>query len=112
VRPADLDVGGAAKVYNLIEESVRGLNPGLDVLGVLVAQAQRRWVLRRDAHAAIEDQGMQALPVEVPFSVRVGAAPRFAAPTFVLEPDGRVAQAYRKLAEHLAASRAAVEVAA
>lgn len=112
VRPADLDVGGAAKVYNLIEESVRALNPDLDVLGVLVAQAQRRWVLRRDAHAAIEDQGMQALPVEVPFSVRVGAAPRFAAPTFVLEPDGRVAQAYRKLGEHLAGDRAGMEVAA
>ena len=111
-RPADLDVGGAAKVYDLIEESVRTLNPDLEILGVLIAQTQRRWVLRRDTHAAIQDQGMRALPVEVPFSVRVGAAPRLATPTFVLEPDGRVAQAYRKLGEHLAGDRAGMGVAA
>ncbi len=112
-RPADLDVGGAAKVYDLIEESVRELNPGLEVLGVLVAQAQRRWVLRRDTYEAAAAQGMTILPQEIPFSVRVGAAPRYGAPTFVLEPDGRVAQAYRKLAGHLVGrSEAAIEAAA
>jgi cellulose biosynthesis protein BcsQ len=111
-RPADLDVGGAAKVYDLIEDAVRELNPGLEVLGVLVVQTQRRWVLRRETHHSIEAQGMRALPVEVPFSVRVGAAPRFGAPTFVLEPDGRVAHAYRRLATHLVRSGAPVEAAA
>lgn len=111
-RPADLDVGGAAKVYDLVEEVVRELNPGLAVLGVLVAQTQRRWILRREAQEAIEAQGMTALPVEVPFSVRVGAAPRYGAPTFVLEPDGRVAHAYRKLAAHLVRSPAPARAAA
>ncbi len=100
-RPADLDVGGAAKVYDLVEEAVGELNPGLEVLGVLVAQTQRRWVLRRDTHESVTEQGMTVLPVEIPFSVRVGAAARYGAPTFVLEPDGRVAHAYRALAEHL-----------
>ncbi len=103
-RPADLDVGGAAKVYDLVEEAVREFNPDLEVLGVLVAQTQRRWVLRRDTHQSVAEQGMAVLPVEIPFSVRVGAAPRYGAPTFVLEPDGRVAQAYRALAEHLETS--------
>ena len=112
VRPADLDVGGAAKVYDLVETELRELSPQLEVLGVLVAQAQRRWVLRRDTHEAIEAQGMTALPVEIPFSVRVGAAPRYGAPTFVLEPDGRVAQAYRALADHLLARGAGLKAAA
>lgn len=111
-RPADLDVGGAAKVYDLVEEVVRELNPAFQVLGVLIVQTQRRWILRRETHKAIEAHGMTALPVEVPFSVRVGAAPRYGAPTFVLEPDGRVAHAYRRLAGYLMQSEAVAKVAA
>ncbi len=101
----------AGKVYDLVEETARELNPGLEVLGVLIPQAQRRWVLRRDTHQAIEAQGMSALPVEIPFSVRVGAGARYGA-TLLLEPDGRVAEAYRGLARHLLEREATVRAAA
>ena len=112
VRPADFDVGGAAKVYDLIEETVREVHPEITILGVLVAQAQHRWILRRETQQAIERYGMEALPVEIPFSVRVGSAPRYGQPTVVLEPGGRVAQAYRALATFLIGTTAKRRVAA
>jgi cellulose biosynthesis protein BcsQ len=41
------------------------------------------------------------LPVWVPRSVRVASAPRYQAPTAVLEPDSMVTHAYRKIAQQL-----------
>jgi cellulose biosynthesis protein BcsQ len=46
-------------------------------------------------------ESMTVLPVQVPRAVRVASAPRYRAPTVVLEPDSIVSHAYRQLAEHL-----------
>jgi hypothetical protein len=46
---------------------------------------------------------MRVLPVSVPRAVRVASAPRFQAPTAVLEPDSMVTHAYRQLAQLLLA---------
>jgi chromosome partitioning protein len=94
---ADLDVRGAGKLYDLVEELV----PGLRILGVLIAASERRWRITRDAAARITADQMHTLPVLVPRSVRVASAPRHRAPTAVLEPDSMVSHAYRQLAHHL-----------
>lgn len=70
------------------------------------------WVLRRETHQAIEALGVSALPVEISFSVRVGAAARYGRPTFLLEPDGREAEARRRLAKHLLEAETTVRAAA
>jgi chromosome partitioning protein len=101
VRPADFDIGGAVKVADLVEGELAAFNPELRVLGVLVGQADRRWNLGHDARSALRRDGIEQLGVEVPFMVRVGAAPRYSAPTVVLEPDSRVGRAYRSLAGEL-----------
>ena len=44
-RPADLDVRGAGKLYDLVESSV----PDLRILGVLIAASDQRWRVARDA---------------------------------------------------------------
>jgi cellulose biosynthesis protein BcsQ len=41
---------------------------------------------------------MRVLPVQIPRAVRVASAPRYRAPTAVLEPDSLVSHAYRQLA--------------
>lgn len=99
-RPADHDLGGAGKIYDLVESGALAQeNPSLRILGVLLAQTDQRWRLRRQSHAGLEQAGMTRLPVEIPFAVRVGAAARHGQPTVVLEPDSRVAHAYRELAD-------------
>jgi cellulose biosynthesis protein BcsQ len=44
---------------------------------------------------------MHVLPIQIPRAIRVASAPRYRAPTVVLEPDSMVSHAYRQLAHHL-----------
>ena len=94
---ADLDVRGAGKLYDLVEGEV----PGLRILGVLIAASERRWRVTRDAAARMDAAEMRVLPVQIPRAVRVASAPRYRAPTAVLEPDSMVSHAYRQLARPL-----------
>jgi len=94
---ADLDVRGASKLYDLVEGEV----PGLRILGVLIAASERRWRITRDAVQRMDADAMRVLPVHVPRAVRVASAPRYRAPTAVLEPESMVSHAYRQLAGHL-----------
>jgi chromosome partitioning protein len=91
---ADLDVRGAGKLYDLVEGDL----PDLRILGVLIAASDRRWQITRDAAARMAADQMRVLPVQVPRAVRVASAPRYGAPTAVLEPDSMVSYAYRQLA--------------
>jgi chromosome partitioning protein len=100
-RPADFDVMGAMKIAHLIRTTLQPANPRLALLGVLLTQVDRRWRLTTDARDALDRAQVRRLRVEVPARVQVGAAPRFGAPTFVLSPDGMVADAYRRLASDL-----------
>lgn len=100
-RPADFDVGGAVKVADLIEDGLREFNPELRLLGVLVSQVDRRWTLGHETRQALRRDNIGRLEVEIPFMVRVGSAPRHAAPTVVIDPDSRVARSYRRLAGQL-----------
>jgi len=94
---ADLDVRGAGKLYDLVEGEI----PGLRILGVLIAASERRWRITRDASTRMHADEMRVLPVRVPRAVRVASAPRYRAPTAVLEPDSMVSHAYRQLAGYL-----------
>jgi chromosome partitioning protein len=94
---ADLDVRGAGKLYDLVEGEV----PGLRILGVLIAASERRWRITRDATRRMTADQMRVLPVHIPRAVRVASAPRYRAPTAVLEPDSMVSHAYRQVAHHL-----------
>jgi len=94
---ADLDVRGAGKLYDLVEAEI----PGPRILGVLIAASERRWRITRDATHRMQADAMSVLPVNVPRAVRVASAPRYRAPTAVLEPDSIVSHAYRQVAHGL-----------
>jgi chromosome partitioning protein len=91
---ADLDVRGAGKLYDLVAAQL----PDLEILGVLIAASERRWRITRQLAARMDADEMRVLPVHVPRAVRVASAPRYRAPTAVLEPDSLVSHAYRQLA--------------
>ena len=100
-RPADFDVAGAIKLADRIVAEFAEFNPRLALLGVLISQLDRRWKLGVDTRRQLKADGIQRLRIEIPFMVRVGSAPRFCAPTVVLEPHSRVAQAFRNLARDI-----------
>jgi chromosome partitioning protein len=100
-RPADFDIGGAVKIADLLENEIVEFNPNVQLLGVLVSQADRRWHLGHDTRGALKTADVPRFEIEIPFAVRVGSAPRHAAPTVILEPDSRVGRAYIRLARHL-----------
>jgi chromosome partitioning protein len=95
--PADLDVRGAGKLYDLVEAGV----PDLRILGVLIAASDQRWRIAQDATTRMTSDRMRVLPMQIPRAVRVASAPRYRAPTVVLEPDSMVSHAYRQLAQHI-----------
>ena len=78
--PADLDVRGAGKLYDLVEASV----PDLRILGVLIAASDQRWRIARDAsdshdrrsdaRAAHPDPACRAGRVSTPVSRADGGA--------------------------------------
>ena len=100
-RPADFDVGGAVKVAEVIRSDLAQANATLELLGVLLTQVDRRWVIGADARQALAAAGVRRLATSIPFAVSVGAAPREGAPTMMLRPDSAVARAYRQLAGDL-----------
>ena len=102
-RPADLDVRGAGKVYDLVERE----RPDAEILGVLIAPTDHRWRVRGESHRSLEQGQMTVLPMDIPQAIRVAEAPRHRAPTFVLEPRSRVSEAYRQVAEHITGTVAA-----
>lgn len=101
-RPSDPDIIGASNLYDMVEEGLysqaRPDNISPRILGILVTQQDRRWVLSQDTEKAAAEGDMTLIPVRIPFAVRVGRHPRLGAPTFVVEPHGRVSAAYRELA--------------
>jgi chromosome partitioning protein len=61
-RPADLDVRGAGKLYDLVETSV----PDLRILGVLIAASDQRWRIARNATSRMGADQMRVLPIQIP----------------------------------------------
>lgn len=102
-RPHDSDVLATGKIADYIESDIRPANPGLRLLGALVTQSQSRWRLLRDTRRRFALDDVEVLENEVPASVRAASALRSGRPTFWLEPDGKVAMAYRRVAEELLA---------
>ena len=68
---------------------------------MLIAASERRWRVTRDATERMDADEMRVLPFAVPRAVRVASAPRYRAPTAVLEPDSLVTHTYRSLADHI-----------
>jgi chromosome partitioning protein len=104
IRPADFDVEGAIRLTEMLEQEIEQHNPGVKMLGVLVTQSDQRWKIGAAARQALRDAQIAMFEREVPFAVSVGQAPRYMAPTIVLQPDGRVGSAYRDVAAALAAT--------
>jgi chromosome partitioning protein len=102
--PSDYDVRAAAKQAQFVEQYMGHANPGLRMLGVLLTMTRERSQLADAAERALDTAGLPRIPHRIPRDERghgVRAALRQHKPLYFVEPDGRVVDAYRRVAEHV-----------
>jgi chromosome partitioning protein len=96
--PAAADLRGLSLFLATLAK-VRPLNPGLQVVGVLVTQFDSRLTAHNQALLALESSGLTILNPVVPRSVKVQESQTTRKPLTVYDPTSRPAGAYREIAE-------------
>ncbi|HEX8959231.1 MAG TPA: ParA family protein [Solirubrobacterales bacterium] len=82
----------------------RELNPALDVSGLLITMHDERTRLARDVEGELREHFQQMVfETVIPRSVRLAEAPSYGLPVIEHAPSSRGSDAYRALAEELAA---------
>lgn len=102
--PSDYDVRAAAKQAQFVEQYMSHANPGLRMFGVLLTMTRERSQLADAAERALDMAGLPRIPHRIPKDERghgVRAALRQRTPLYFVEPDGRVVDAYRRVADHV-----------
>ena len=101
---------GLSQLLSTIRLVQRGLNPGLDVEGVLLTMYDKRLNLSRQVSAeAREYFGPKVYRATIPRNVRLAEAPSFGQPIVKYDVLSRGAQAYLALASEVIDRRARAE---
>jgi chromosome partitioning protein len=104
---------GLSQLLNTIRLVQRGLNPGLDVEGVLLTMYDKRLNLSRQVgEEAREYFGPKVYRATIPRNVRLAEAPSFGQPIVLYDVLSAGAQAYLMLAHEVIDRRARAESAA
>jgi chromosome partitioning protein len=99
--PAASDLRGVKLFLDTIDRiKSDGLNPGLDLLGVLIVQFDRRLIAHNQALEAIQAAGLHILAI-IPRSVKVQEAGAALKPLIDYDPKGKPSEAYKQLLEEV-----------
>jgi chromosome partitioning protein len=97
---------GLSQLLNTIRLVQKGLNPSLDIEGVLLTMYDRRLNLSKQvASEAREYFGAKVYRTAIPRNVRLAEAPSFGMPIVLYDVLSQGAQAYLQLAKELLARR-------
>lgn len=105
IAPQYLSFKGLDMLLGTIRDA-RSVNPGLRTLGVLVTMREKRRTAQREVEDALRAQLPADMPVfgqTVPRSVKAEEAPGHGVSLLTWDPDGPVADAYRRLASEVEA---------
>jgi len=98
---------GLSQLLNTVRLVQRGLNPGLDIEGVLLTMYDHRLNLSQQVAAeAREYFGATVYRTAIPRNVRLAEAPSFGRPIVLYDILSRGAQSYLALAQEVIAARA------
>ena len=101
--PSPLALSGVHAIVETVGEVARRLNPGIDILGVLLTRVDGR--TRRLNEAIVSemerDFGDILLPVRIGIHNRLAQAQHEGVDIFDFDPEGRGARHYRELADHV-----------
>ena len=98
-QPQAADLRGLRLFLDTLDLIRAELNPGLELLGVLVTFYEARWNHHRAALETMQAAGLPVLPVMVGRSVRVAEAAGARQPIASYAPDNPRAQEYNDLAD-------------
>lgn len=95
---------GLAQLEHTMRLVKRGLNPRLEVFGILLTMMDSRAKLCRDVADAVRRQyGPRVFQTVIPRTIRLSEAPSYGEAIFTFDPRGKGAQAYRALAQEVLA---------
>jgi chromosome partitioning protein len=98
---------GLSQLLNTVRLVQKGLNPGLDIEGVLLSMYDERLNLSRQVSAeAREYFGTKVYQTSIPRNVRLAEAPSFGRPIVLYDVLSKGSQCYLALAQELIARRA------
>ena len=95
---------GLSVITSLIDQlRANGVNPGLQLEGILMTMFDGRTRLSADVVAEVRTHfGERVYDTVIPRNVRVSEAPSFGQPVVFYDPASRGAEAYRAFAEEFA----------
>ncbi|OPZ86400.1 MAG: Sporulation initiation inhibitor protein Soj [bacterium ADurb.Bin429] len=89
---------GLAQLEYTLRLVKRGLNPALEILGILLTMVDTRMKLCRDVSAAVRRQyGARVFKTAIPRTIRLSEAPSYGETIFTYDPRGKGARAYLTL---------------
>ena len=98
---------GVSELSSTVRRIQRALNPGLEILGVLLTMVDERTNLAQQVIAEIRNHFKEKVfRTTVPRSVRLGEAPSFGKPILLYDIRSRGAEAYLELAKEVMAHEA------
>ncbi|HEY3376107.1 MAG TPA: ParA family protein, partial [Armatimonadota bacterium] len=95
---------GLAQLEHTVRLMRRGLNPTLELFGILLTMVDLRARLFRDVISTVRRQyGARVFKTEIPRTVRFAEAPSYGESVITFDPKGKGANAYRNLAKEVIA---------
>ena len=105
-QPSFLSAKGMDLLFRSIAKVRRSINPDLKIEGVLMTMVDGRTNNARDVTASLRatvGQKIRIFDTEIPHSVRAAECSQLGQSIFAHDPDGKVAEAYERLAEEVMA---------
>ena len=105
-QPNFLSAKGMDLLFRSIARVRRAINPDLKIDGVLMTMVDGRTNNARDVTASLRatvGQKIRIFDTEIPHSVRAAECSQLGQSIFAHDPDGKVAEAYERLAEEVMA---------
>lgn len=97
--PSAADLRGVKLFLGTIDQA-KELNPGLQLLGVLVVQYNERFIVHSQALEAIKAAGLSVIGI-IPRSVKAQESTAAQEPVNVYDPGGKIAEAYKPITKRI-----------
>ena len=95
---------GLAQLEHTVRLVKRGLNPSLEIVGILLTMVDLRAKLFTDVIRTVRKQyGARVFNTEIPRTVRFAEAPSFGETVMTFDPRGKGARAFRELTKEVLA---------
>ena len=93
---------GVVHLQETIQKVKEDINPGLNVLGVVLTMYDRRTLISREVAEKVRDEfSERVFATVIPINVRLAEAPSHHKSIFEYDPDSTGAKAYRELAKEI-----------